>query len=41
MSEEQADRLRARAAAGEPKTALAQAFGVSRETVYKYLRETE
>ncbi|WP_454172858.1 recombinase family protein [Microbacterium maritypicum] len=41
LSEEQADRLRARAAAGEPKTALAQAFGVSRETVYKYLRETE
>lgn len=38
LSAEQVERLRARADAGEPKTALAQAFGVSRETVYKYLR---
>jgi hypothetical protein len=30
--------LRARAAAGESKAALAKAFGVSRETVYSYLR---
>ncbi|WP_268895710.1 helix-turn-helix domain-containing protein [Nocardia sp. CY41] len=30
--------LRARAAAGVPKAALAREFGVSRETVYAYLR---
>ena len=30
--------LTRRAAAGEAKTALAKAFGVSRETVYQYLR---
>ena len=30
--------LAARAAAGEPKTALAKEFGISRETVYAYLR---
>ncbi|MFJ2535770.1 recombinase family protein [Microbacterium maritypicum] len=35
----QVERLLARAAAGETKTSLAQKFGVSRETVYKYLRE--
>ena len=30
--------LRARAAAGVPKTMLAKEYGVSRETVYAYLR---
>lgn len=35
---EQARRLRERAAAGEPKAALAREFGISRETVYSYLR---
>lgn len=30
--------LQARAAAGEPKTRLATEFGISRETVYQYLR---
>lgn len=33
--------LRARAEAGEAKTALAKAFGISRETVYQYLRAAE
>lgn len=39
LTEAQVDQLRARASVGEAKTALAQAFGVSRETVYKYLRD--
>ncbi|WP_156769385.1 helix-turn-helix domain-containing protein, partial [Nocardia sp. 852002-20019_SCH5090214] len=38
LTPEQAEQLRARAAAGEPKSALANEFGVSRETVYNYLR---
>lgn len=38
LSAEQAARLRERAAAGEKKAALAREFGVSRETVYAYLR---
>src|SRR3954467_10411103 len=38
LTAEQADRLRERAAAGERKSALAAAFGISRETVYSYLR---
>jgi DNA invertase Pin-like site-specific DNA recombinase len=38
LSAEQVIGLRARAAAGEPKAALAREFGVSRETVYQYLR---
>ncbi len=38
LTGEQADQLRARAAAGERKTALAAEFGISRETVYSYLR---
>lgn len=33
-----AEELRQRAAAGEKKAALAREFGVSRETVYQYLR---
>jgi len=32
------DQLRQRVGAGETKTALARTFGVSRETVYQYLR---
>lgn len=35
---EQVDQLRCRAAAGEPKALLAREFGVSRETIYQYLR---
>ncbi|MRH93332.1 helix-turn-helix domain-containing protein [Nocardia sp. SYP-A9097] len=38
LSQEQARELRARAAAGERKTALARAFGISRDTVYTYLQ---
>jgi DNA invertase Pin-like site-specific DNA recombinase len=38
LSAEQVTELRARAAAGEPKAALARELGVSRETVYQYLR---
>lgn len=37
LSDQQAYELRQRAAAGEPKAALARAFGISRETVYTYL----
>jgi DNA invertase Pin-like site-specific DNA recombinase len=33
--------LRQRAVAGEQKTALAREFGISRETLYQYLRITE
>lgn len=35
---EQAQQLRERVAAGERKSALAKEFGISRETVYSYLR---
>lgn len=38
LTVEQAVDLAARAKAGESKTALAKAYGVSRETVYSYLR---
>jgi DNA invertase Pin-like site-specific DNA recombinase len=38
LTAEQANQLRARAAASEPKSALATEFGISRETVYNYLR---
>jgi len=38
LTEDQVDQLRQRAGAGETKTALARTFGVSRETVYQYLR---
>lgn len=38
LTPEQARQLRERAAAGEPKSALARQFGISRETVYSYLR---
>jgi DNA invertase Pin-like site-specific DNA recombinase len=39
-SPEQADELVRRAAAGTPKTTLARDYGISRETVYQYLRQT-
>jgi DNA invertase Pin-like site-specific DNA recombinase len=38
LTAEQAYQLRERAAAGERKSALATEFGISRETVYSYLR---
>lgn len=38
LTPEQAAQLRRRAAAGEQKTALAREFGISRETLYQYLR---
>jgi len=38
LTEEQSLQLRQRAGAGEAKTMLAREFGVSRETVYQYLR---
>jgi DNA invertase Pin-like site-specific DNA recombinase len=38
LTTEQAQQLRARAAAGERKSVLAAEFGISRETVYSYLR---
>ena len=38
LNAEQAQQLRERAAAGERKSVLAREYGVSRETVYAYLR---
>lgn len=38
LAGEQVDQLQRRAAAGEPKAQLARDFGISRETVYQYLR---
>jgi DNA invertase Pin-like site-specific DNA recombinase len=38
LNAEQAQQLRERAAAGERKSVLARDFGISRETVYSYLR---
>lgn len=38
LSAAQADELRQRAAAGEQKAKLAREFGISRETLYQYLR---
>jgi DNA invertase Pin-like site-specific DNA recombinase len=38
LSPDQAGELRQRAGAGEQKTALAREFGISRETLYQYLR---
>lgn len=40
LSEDQARELKHRAAQGESKAALARAYGVSRETVYTYLRDS-
>jgi DNA invertase Pin-like site-specific DNA recombinase len=36
LTDQQADELRARLAAGEPVTSLAKDFGISRQTVYNY-----
>lgn len=41
LSSEQAAELRRRASAGEQKATLAREFGVSRETLYQYLRADE
>jgi len=38
LTSEQADQLRSRAMGGEKKAALAKEFGISRETLYAYLR---
>jgi len=38
LAPEQVTALRTRAAAGEPKASLARTFGISRETLYQYLR---
>ena len=38
LTTEQAQQLRERAAAGERESTLAEEFGISRETVYSYLR---
>jgi len=38
LTEDQSQQLRQRVGAGEAKTILAREFGVSRETVYQYLR---
>jgi len=40
LSPAQADELRSRVAAGESKAALARALGVSRQTVYQYLDDS-
>ena len=40
LSTVQAAELAGRAAAGEPKAVLARDFGISRETVYQYIRPT-
>ena len=40
LTPERAQQLRDRAAAGEQKSALAKEFGISRETLYNYLRAT-
>jgi DNA invertase Pin-like site-specific DNA recombinase len=40
LSPEKAAALRKRAAAGEKKAGLAREFGISRETLYQYLRES-
>ena len=38
LTDEQITDLRERVATGEPKAHLAREFGISRETVYQYLR---
>ncbi len=38
LSSAKAEELRSRAQAGEKKTKLAKEFGISRETLYAYLR---
>jgi DNA invertase Pin-like site-specific DNA recombinase len=39
LSPEQVAEMKQRAAGGEPKAALAREFGVSRETIYQYIRQ--
>lgn len=39
LTQDQAAQLRKRHAAGEGVTALAEAYGISRQTVYRYLKE--
>ena len=39
LTDDQVMELRHRVGAGESKVALARSFGVSRETVYQYLRQ--
>lgn len=41
LSPAQAEALRCRVADGEPKASLAREFGVSRETVYRYLKMSQ
>jgi DNA invertase Pin-like site-specific DNA recombinase len=41
LTPERVQELRKRAAAGEKKAALAREFGISRETLYQYLRASE
>ena len=41
LSPEQVADLQQRAAAGEQKAALAREFGISRETLYQYLRSDD
>jgi DNA invertase Pin-like site-specific DNA recombinase len=41
LSPEQVTNLRQRAAAGEQKAAIAREFGISRETLYQYLRRDD
>jgi DNA invertase Pin-like site-specific DNA recombinase len=41
LSPEQVSELTAKAAAGAKKTALAKEFGISRETLYQYLRQSD
>ncbi len=41
LSVEQRAEARARAAAGEGKAGVARAYGISRETLYQYLRAAE
>lgn len=40
LSAEQVEQLRSRIAGGEPKAAVARDFGISRETLYRYLERT-
>lgn len=39
LTPKQSEQMRQRAAAGESKAKLAREFGISRETVYQYLRD--
>ena len=41
LTQERAEELRRRAAAGERKARLAREFGISRETLYQYLRAND